>query len=108
MQFYLVYIYIYKYIKRNFLSFKNSHYERRVAIKNSDVQSFLEELTDAIAEYGVDYFLNIDETCIKTINPRHKQRSRKGQSTVKIAHEKLNVNEGTTYIATLPKNPQMK
>lgn len=99
---------VYKYLKRHFLTFKEAHYERRGAIKNSEVQRFLEELADAIAEYGENLVLNMDETCIRTFNPRRKQIAQKGKDTIKLSKDKLNEKEGTTYIAILPMNPQIK
>lgn len=65
-------------------------------------------MADAIAEFGVDYVLNMDETCIKTYNPRKKQITIKGKDTVKISKDKFNEKERTTYIATLSRNPQKK
>ena len=98
----------YKFMKRNGLVFRVAHFERRGKVNEEDVNEFLEKVADALCRYKKDHILNLDESFINTFNPPSKQIAFRGQATVKFAHDKLNVKEGTTYLATVTMDPSVR
>lgn len=90
-----------KFMQRHRLVYRECSLERRGGIDESEVEEFLEKMADAIATYKPCNILNMDQTFVNTYIPPKKQIARKGQQTVKIAKDRVNTKEGTTYIATI-------
>ncbi len=98
----------YKFMIRHGLVFRKAHYERRGVINGSHIDIYLNEIIDAVNEFGPDRVLNMDETQIKTNNLSPQMIALKGQETVKCLKENVNEKEGTTFIATVAMNPKKR
>ena len=61
---------VHKYFKKHFWIFIHALYEQKRAIKRSYLEPLLEKSADAIAKFGMDYVLVMDEIFTKTYNPR--------------------------------------
>lgn len=89
-----------KFMKRNGLSLRKPHAEKRTEVREQEIDDYLNSLVDAIIKYGVNRIFNMDETRINTFSPQVKTIALKGQETVKINANNENLIEGTTYIGT--------
>lgn len=99
----------YKFVTDHGLRFRKAHYEHRGAVKTRMIDIYLSELAGAIAQYGPDKVINMDETFVRNRNIPSKILARKGQSDVKTLQEgKINLKEGTTYICTASMNPSIR
>ena len=99
---------VYDFMKRHHLSFRAAHYQRRGAIREEDIDQFLGKLADALVKYERKFILNVDETFINVFNDPIITISIKGQDTIKIEKEKYASKEGTTYLATLSMDPEVR
>lgn len=97
-----------KFMKRNNLVFRSAHLERRGSIDSDNVDDFLTKLADALITYGKKRILNVDETLINTFNNHMKQIAPKGQSNIKVTKDKYSEKEGTTYLATISLDPELR
>lgn len=97
-----------KFMKRNNLVFRETHVERRGSINDDDVDVFLSKLADALITYGKGRILNVDETFINTFNNHIKQIALKGQSSVRVSKDTFSAKEGTTYLATIALDPEVR
>jgi len=88
------------FMKRFDLVFKCAHYERRGAIEENWVDCFLTQVAKAIAHYGVDKVLNMDETHVMIDNFSNKVISHKGQKSITMYSNHCNETDGFTAIAT--------
>ena len=99
---------IFSYMKRNGLTFRKPHSEKRTEVHDDEVDLYLNLLADAIVRYGVNRVLNMDETHIKTFASQDKTIALKGQETIKLNDDGKDLKEGTTYIGTICYNPEIK
>jgi len=89
-----------KFMKRHGLVFRKAHYTRRGAIKREWADQFLLNVADAIAKYGFENVVNMDETHVCIDNSSGTVISHKGQDKVTIYRSHVNTKEGFTAIAT--------
>ena len=95
----------YKFIKRNNLSIRSAHYERRGAINPDEVDQFLSTLADFLVRYSPECIFNMDVTFINVFNCPVNAIVRKSASTVKIEKEKYDKKERTAYLSTISMDP---
>jgi len=89
-----------KFMKRYHLVFRKVHYQRRGAIDKKWADKFLIQVADAIAKYGVENVINMDETQVRIDNSSGTVIAHKGQEKVTIYRSHFNTKEGFTAIAT--------
>jgi len=89
-----------RFMKRHDLVFRCAHYERRGAIQQDWVEKYITQVAKAIAHYGTDRVLNMDETHVKIDNFTNKVICHKGQESVSVISNHCNKTEGFTVMAT--------
>jgi len=94
------------FLKRNGLSLRRPHYERRGQVKPESVDSFFRQLSQALLDYGPSRVFNMDETFIRLRNFSKFVVAEKGQEAVKVTvNHEINDKLGSTYIHTIPLVP---
>jgi len=96
------------FLKKHKFVYREFHAKKRGAIKESEVEKYLENLNKALVKYGPHRVLNMDETQILVDNYPSNTIAKKGQKTV-IVEKKFNDSKtGTTYIGTICYDPNQR
>ena len=93
---------------RHRLSLRKVHYERRGNINNKLIDRYLNEIVEAVIQYGADKIINMDETHVQTWNLLDKVAAVKGIETVRVDHKYYNNIDGTTFVAAVSMDPEKK
>jgi len=96
------------FMKKYDLVFRKAHLLKRGAIDQNYVATYLRDLPTAFAKFPAERILNMDETQILLDYSSKTTIAKKGQKAVKILKKYLDQKEGTTYVATISKDPEFK
>ena len=96
------------YMMRNNLVFKKSHFKRRGQVSEFQVERYLNEVAEAIEEYGPQGVINMDETSVKTQNFPSKVISKKGKDDTFTELTGMNDKEATTFLGAISYDPNQK
>lgn len=99
---------VFHYMVRHNLSLRKVHYERRGQIDEKQIDRYLNQIVEAVTEFGTDKIINMDETHVSTWNFPQRVVAEKGIETVKVDDNYYNDKEGTTFIAAISMNPSKK
>ncbi|MBR4634431.1 hypothetical protein IKO50_05835 [bacterium] len=98
----------FNFMRKHNLVYRRTHYARRGAIDEVKANEFLQHLSDAISRYGPSRVLNMDETQVLLNNFNKKTIAIKGQKTVTVEKDFVDLKAGTTYIGTISMDPTQK
>ena len=96
------------FMKQHDYVFRKYHAEKRGAIKEEDVDEYLQKLEAAVKLFGPQKVINMDETHILLDYSSPYTIAKKGQKTVTVKKQYLDQKAGTTYIGTIAMDPSVR